>query len=79
METLPFYIQDSKFFPQLLESLQLLSENAILVTADVISLYTNKLHNEGIESVLHYMKLHADTLPPGARSPHTITWNHPQG
>ena len=48
-----------------------LPENAILVTA-VTSLYTNIPHEEGIESVLHYMKLHANTLPPGAPSPHTI-------
>ena len=57
---------------QLLESLPPLPENAILVTADVTSLYTNIPHEEGIESVLHYMKLHANTLPPGTPSPHTI-------
>ena len=72
VETLPSYIQDSKHFPQLLESLPPLPENAILVTADVTSLYTNIPHEEGIDSVLHYMKLHADALPPGAPSPHTI-------
>ena len=68
----PSYVRDSKHFLQLLESLPLLPENAILVTADVTSLYTNIPHEEGIESVLHYMKLHANTLPPGAPSPHTI-------
>ena len=72
MEILPSYIRDSKQFLQLLESLPPLPENAILVTADVTSLYTNIPHEEGIESVLHYMKLHADTLPPGPPSPHTI-------
>ena len=71
METLPSYIRDSKHFLQLLESLSPLPENAILVTA-VTSLYINIPHEEGIESVLHYMKLHANTLPPGAPSPHTI-------
>ena len=29
-------------------------------------------HKEDIESVLHYMKLHGNTIPPGAPSPHTI-------
>ena len=72
METLPSYIRDSKHFLQLLESLPPLPENAILVTANVTSLYTNIPHEEGIESVLHYMKLHANTLPPDAPSPHTI-------
>ena len=72
METLPSYIRDSKHFLQLLESLPPLPENAILVTADVTSLYTNIANEEGIESVLHYMKLHADVLPPGVPSPHMI-------
>ena len=56
----------------LVEILPLLPENGILVTADVASLYTNTPHEEDIESVLHYMKLHANTLSPGAPSPHTI-------
>ena len=72
VEILSSYVRDSKHFPQLLESLSPLPENAILLTADVTSLYTNITHEEGIESVLHYMKLHANTLPPGAPSPHTI-------
>ena len=72
VETLPSYTRDSKHFLQLLESLPPLPENATLVTADVASLYTNIPHEEGIESVLHYIKLHADVLPPGAPSPHTI-------
>ena len=72
VEILPSYIRDSKHFLQLLESLPPLPENAILVTADVTSLYTNIPHEEGIESVLHYMKLHANTLPPDGPSPHTI-------
>ena len=72
MEILPSYIRDSKHFLHLLESLPPLCDNAILVNADVTSLYTNIPHEEDIESVLRYMKLHADTLPPGVSSPHTI-------
>ena len=71
VETLLSYIWDSKHFLQLLESLLPLPENAILVAADVTSLYTNILYEAGLESVLHYMKLHANTLPPGAWSPDT--------
>ena len=72
VEILPSYIRDRKHFLQLLESLPPLPENAILVTADVASLYTNIPHKEGTEFVLHYMKLHASTLPPGTPSPHKI-------
>ena len=72
METLHSYIRDSKHFLQLLQSLPPLPENAILMTPDVTSLYTNIPHEEGIESVLHYMKLHANTLSPGTPNPHTI-------
>ena len=72
MEILPPYIRDSKHFLQFLEYFPPLPENAILVTADVTSLYTNIPHEEGIKSVLHYMKLHANTLPPGALNVHTI-------
>ena len=35
-------------------------------------LYTDMPHEEGIEYALHYMKLNANTLPPGAPSPNTI-------
>ena len=72
METLPSRILDSKHILQLLESLKSLSENAILTTADVTSLYTNIMHDDNIESVLHYTNLHADTLLPGFLSPHKI-------
>ena len=72
MEILPPYIRDSKHFLQLLESFPPLPENAILVTADVPALYRNIPPDEGIEFVLHYLKLHANILPPGTPSPHTI-------
>ena len=72
VEILPSHIQDSKYFLQLLESLPPLPKNGILVTVDVTSLYTNIPHEEGIESVLHYMKLRTNTLPPRTPSPHTL-------
>lgn len=70
METLPSYIWVSKHFLQLLESPTPLLENAILVTANVTSLYINKPDEE--DTVLHCMKFHADTLPPGAPHPHSV-------
>ena len=72
VEILPSYIRDSKHFLQLFESLPPLPENAILVTADVTSIYTNIPHEEGKESVLQYMILHANTLPSDAPNPHAI-------
>ena len=72
VEIFPSSIGDSKHFLQLLESLLPLHENAILVTDDVTSLHTNIPHEEGIESVLLYMKLNANILSPGSPSPHTI-------
>ena len=71
----PSYIEDSKHFLQLLEPLlefvQPLPEKAILVTAEVASLYTNIPHEGGIESALDFIKLHASTLTPGTLSCHT--------
>ena len=72
VEILPSYLQESKQFLQLLKSFPPLPKNPIFVTAHVTLLYTNIPHEEGIESVLHYMKLHVNTLPPGAQGPHTI-------
>ena len=66
VEILPSYIQDRKHCLQLLESLP---ENTILVTADVTSFYTSIPHEESIESVLNYMKLHVNTLPPRCPKP----------
>ena len=81
VETFLSYIQNRKHILQLLESLPPLPENAILVTVDVTLLYTNITHEEGMESVLFYMKLHADVLPPRrSKSPHDwhFTWNYSQ-
>lgn len=58
-----------KHFLQLLESLPPLPQNGILVTDDLTSLYTNIPHEEGIESVLHYMKLHTNNLPQVPQAP----------
>ena len=72
VDILPSYIRNSKHFLHVLEFLAPLPENAILVIDDVTLLYTDIPHEEGIEYVLHYMKLNANTLPPGAPNPHTI-------
>lgn len=71
-EQLPSYIKDTKHFLEHLNSLPPLPPNAILVTADVTSLYTNIPHEEGIEAVLHYMRIHKNIIPSPSPSPHTI-------
>ena len=56
---LPSHVKDTKHFLNLNEKLP---PNAILVTADVASLYTNIPHEEGIAAVIHG---HAYTPNPG--------------
>ncbi|XP_012565883.1 uncharacterized protein LOC105849972 [Hydra vulgaris] len=55
-EQLPAYFKDTKHFLKLLQSHVLETNNYILVTADVISLYTNIPHREGIDAVKFYLK-----------------------
>ncbi|XP_047129554.2 uncharacterized protein LOC124809486 [Hydra vulgaris] len=55
-EQLTAYFKDSTHFLKLLQSHVLETNNYILVTADVISLYTNIPHREGIDAVKFYLK-----------------------
>ena len=83
VESLHLYIQDIKHLLQPLEFLWSLPENAIMVNTDGTILYINIPHKGGIESILQYMKLLANTLPPPPRYPALpqnwyITWSHPE-
>ena len=49
MQSSPTYIRDSKDFLQKLEDLGDIPEGAILVSADVVGLYPNIPHNEGLD------------------------------
>ena len=53
---LPIHVKDRKHFLNLIENLSPLPPNALLVTADVTSLYTNIPHKEGIAAVIHIME-----------------------
>ena len=53
VQTLPSYIKDTTHFLLQLQNLGPLPENAILVTLDVSSLYTNIPHKEGEEACRH--------------------------
>ena len=49
------FIKDTTHFLNKLDQLGHLPTNAILVTLDVSSLYTNIPHNEGIDACRHYL------------------------
>ena len=51
---LPSYLKDSTQFINLIES-QTFPHNCFLASIDVSSLYTNIPHNEGVQSVLHFL------------------------
>ena len=51
VQSLPSYIKDSTHFLLQLEQMGPLPDNAILVSLNVSSLYTNIPHNEGIEAI----------------------------
>ena len=48
LHNIPSYIQDTTHFLRILNSIDYLPDNALLVTMDVTSLYTNIPHDEGI-------------------------------
>ena len=52
VQTLPSFTKDNTHFLLQLQKLGPLPDNAILVTLDVSSLYTNIPHNEGIDACL---------------------------
>ena len=53
---LPSRVKNTKHFLNLIKKLPPLLPNALLVTADVTSLYTNIPHEEGITAVIHFME-----------------------
>ena len=55
MKSLPSYVKDTFDFIIKLKSLPKLTENSLLVTLDVVSLYTNIPHNDGIEACKYYL------------------------
>ena len=55
-ESLPSYFKDTTHFLRLLQFQKFPSNNCILVTADVTSLYTSIPHREGIDAVRFFIK-----------------------
>ena len=62
-EILPSHIKDSKNFLQIHETIDKILNNAVLVTADVTSLYINIPHEDGIEAVAQHYAHWSHILP----------------
>ena len=62
-QTQPSYLKDTKHLLQIIQTFPRLPDNAILVTADVSSLYTNIPHDEGITTILDSLNAHRQILP----------------
>ncbi|XP_057294731.1 uncharacterized protein LOC130623279 [Hydractinia symbiolongicarpus] len=57
------YIKDTKHFITRINNLPKIKKNAILVSADVTSLYTNIPHKEGVDACIHFMNIFQHHLP----------------
>lgn len=55
--TLPFYIHDSIDFINSLKTFDVTSDNLLLATFDVQSLYTNIPHDGGLEALQYFLSL----------------------
>ena len=68
----PITRQDTKHFLNLTEKLPPLPPNTLFVTADVTSLYTNILHEEGIAAVIDFMEEYKHLLLTNCPPPHIL-------
>ena len=69
---LPSHVKDTKHFLNLIEKLPPLPPNALLVTADITSLYTNIPHQEDIAAVIYFMEEYKHLLPTNCPPPHIV-------
>ena len=69
---LPSYIKGTKHFLNLIEKLPPLPPNALLVTADATSLYTNIPYEEGVAAVIHLMEEYKHLLPTNCPPSHIV-------
>ena len=69
---LPSHIKNTKHFLNLSKELLPLPPNALLVTADVTSLYTNIPHEEGIGVLIHFMDEYKHLLPTNCPPLHIV-------
>ena len=64
VQNLPSFIKDTTHFLLQLQKLGPLPDNALIVTLDVSSLYTNIPHNEGIDACRYFLNIRQDKLLP---------------
>ena len=69
---LPSHMKDTKHFLNLIEKLQPLPTNALLVTVDITSLYTNIPHDDGISAVIDFIEKYKHRLPTNCPLPHLV-------
>ena len=55
MESLPSYVKDTSDFITKIHNLKGIPQNALLVTLDVTSLYSNIPHDDGVKACDHFM------------------------
>ena len=67
VQILPSFIKDATHFLLQLQKLGPLPDNAILVTLDVSSLYTNIPHNEGIDACRYFLNTRQDKSLPAEK------------
>lgn len=67
VQSLPSYFKDTTHFLLELEKLGPLPSNAILVTLDVSSLYTNIPHRDGLEACRHFLNTRKNKSLPTER------------
>ena len=68
----PSHIKMTKHFLILIEKRPPLSFNALLVTADVTSLYANISHEDGIAAMIHFIEKYSHLLPKNCPPPHVV-------
>ena len=66
------HIKDTKRFLNLIEELTPLPPNALLVTADVTSLYTHIPQEDGLAAVVHFMEEYEHLLPTNCPLTHVV-------
>ena len=64
VQNLPSFIKDITHFLLQLQKLGPVPDNALLVTLDVFSLYTNIPHNEGIDACRYFLNTRQDSSIP---------------
>ena len=72
MKALPSFTKDTKHFLSETLSVPNIPEEAFLVTEDVVSMYNNIPHREGIETIIQHIRNNKGLLPENSSRSGTI-------